>query len=241
MRTTDEDTAIPSLARRFSSNGYIVISNVLGSDKVASTLRQLAGVDDNTAGIRTLLEMPWCLRLADGLCSDSGVRSLLPSPAHLVQCTLFAKVHANNWLVSLHQDLSIPVAERVESTECRGWSQKEGQIFVQPPVSVLQELVAVRLYLDDCDARNGALRVVPGSHCLGRFTSAGAQHARDVRGETSVPVPRGGVMIMRPLLLHASSKASIDLPRRVLHYVFGPKMLPEGLRWPDRSEADVGK
>jgi hypothetical protein len=42
-----------------------------------------------------------------------------------------------------------------------------------------------------------------------------------------VPVPRGGAMVMRPPLLHASSKSRKDLPRRVLHFVFGPAELPE--------------
>ena len=29
--------------------------------------------------------------------------------------------------------------------------------------------------------------------------------------------PSGGVVVMRPLTIHASSKSSDDLPRRVLH------------------------
>jgi hypothetical protein len=36
---------------------------------------------------------------------------------------------------------------------------------------------------------------------------------------------------MRPLLLHASSKASGSSLRRVLHFLFGPRDLPHGLRW----------
>ncbi|WP_182990142.1 hypothetical protein [Massilia sp. Se16.2.3] len=36
---------------------------------------------------------------------------------------------------------------------------------------------------------------------------------------------------MRPLVLHASSKASGTSLRRVLHIVFGPPALPYGLRW----------
>jgi ectoine hydroxylase-related dioxygenase (phytanoyl-CoA dioxygenase family) len=91
--------------------------------------------------------------------------------------------------------------------------------------------LAVRVHLDDCDDRNGALRVVPGSHQLGRLTSSDAVRERDARGEICVAVPKGGAMLMRPLLLHASSKASIDGTRRVLHFVFGPRKLPHGLRW----------
>lgn len=75
-------------------------------------------------------------------------------------------------------------------------------------------------------------RVVPGSHRLGRLIPAQASLVREIRGDCPVPVAAGGVMLMRPLLLHASSKASIDSPRRVLHFVFGPPTLAEGLNWP---------
>jgi len=104
------------------------------------------------------------------------------------------------------------------------------------PVSVLESLVAVRLHIDDCDERNGTLRVVPGSHLLGRLKPELAQEVRRDLGERSVPVPRGGLMAMKPLLLHASSKAMGDGPRRVLHFLFGPPDLPEGLRWPLRRQ-----
>jgi hypothetical protein len=44
-------------------------------------------------------------------------------------------------------------------------------------------------------------------------------------------------MLMKPLLLHASSKVSIDSGRRVLHFVFAPAELPGGLRWPVRGRS----
>jgi ectoine hydroxylase-related dioxygenase (phytanoyl-CoA dioxygenase family) len=93
-------------------------------------------------------------------------------------------------------------------------------------------VLALRLHLDDCNERNGALRVVPGSHRLGRLTTAEAIRAKDERGEVCVAVPRGGAMLMKPLLLHASSKVLTDGARRVLHFVFAPEDLPGALRWP---------
>jgi Phytanoyl-CoA dioxygenase (PhyH) len=152
--------------------------------------------------------------------------------ARAVQCTFFAKSMERNWLVALQQDLRIPVAEHVDSIHCSGWSRKEGQLFVQPPLSVLDETLAVRIHLDDCNERNGALRVVQGSHRFGRLSSSSALAERDKLGEVVVSVSRGGAMLMRPLLLHASSKVSSDAARRVMHFVYGPMMLPEGLRWP---------
>ena len=133
--------------------------------------------------------------------------------------------------VALHQDLSIPVRERIANADCRGWSEKEGVLFVQPPVSVLESLVAVRLHVDDCPSEDGALKVVPASHTVGRLNSAGANRLRAAQGEEVVPVARGGAMLMRPLLLHASSKMESSMSRRVLHFVFGTRILPLGLMW----------
>ena len=46
-----------------------------------------------------------------------------------------------------------------------------------------------------------------------------------------VPTKRGDALLMRPLVLHASSKSSGSSLRRVLHFVFGPEVLPYGLAW----------
>ena len=183
-------------------------------------------------GTRRLIDIPWCAMLARRIAGDERVRELLPERAVAAQCTLFSKTIETNWLVPLHQDLSIPVAERVDSERCSGWSEKDGELFVQPPAQVLEQLLAVRLHLDDCNEQNGALRVVPGSHLLGRLDATKGQQERDRRGCVSVNVRRGGAMLIRPLLLHASSKISNDNPRRVLHFLFGPGALPDGLSWP---------
>jgi ectoine hydroxylase-related dioxygenase (phytanoyl-CoA dioxygenase family) len=219
--------------------GYAVIPGILPDNQVQRLSRLITSLADAVHGTRKLLDAPWCSELAEQLRVDPHLHPLLPSNAQVVQCTLFVKSVEKNWLVSLHQDLSIPVAERIESSQCSGWSQKEGDLFVQPPVAVLEDIVAFRVHLDDCNETNGALRVVSGSHRLGRLTSSAAMGERNRCGECSVAVPRGGVMAMRPLLLHASSKASLDAPRRVLHFVFGPSALPEGLRWPVRNRSVV--
>ena len=41
----------------------------------------------------------------------------------------------------------------------------------------------------------------------------------------------GAALVLRPLLLHASSKASGESRRRVLHFLFAPADPPNGLRW----------
>jgi ectoine hydroxylase-related dioxygenase (phytanoyl-CoA dioxygenase family) len=144
---------------------------------------------------------------------------------------LFDKSLGKSWSVTLHQDLSIPVKEKVDHPQCSGWSVKEGTLYVQPPMALLRHMVAVRLHLDDCGIENGPLRVVSGSHSLGRVSDAEMEAAQRTQGDTVCTVPRGGALVMRPLLLHASSKATARSQRRVLHFVFAPPNLPHGLSW----------
>jgi len=217
--------------------GYAVLPGFLESGEVDLIAHRADDIDTGCAGTRHMLDVSWCSDLAERLMADARFREAGPEYPHPVQCTLFTKSPNRNWLVSLHQDLNIPVAERVAGGQFLGWSEKGGDVFVQPPVEVLQGLLAVRVHLDDCDERNGALRVVPGSHQLGRLTAGDASKTRETRGEVIVPVPRGGVMLMKPLLLHASSKSLVDSPRRVLHFVFGPETLPAPLRWPIRERS----
>jgi hypothetical protein len=227
-----DSTAPSDIHERSAESAGVVVPELVSPAELAGLLLAVQDTSVDGAGTRRLIDAPWWQGFAQHLCESLQLRRVLSADLRAVQCTLFVKSTARNWLVSLHQDLSIPVAERVDCPGCSGWSEKEGDIFVQPPIEVLEQMVAVRLHLEHTDERDGALRVVPGSHRMGRLTSEAASCARRERGEVHVSVPRGGAMLMRPLLLHASSKTSMDTPRRVLHFVFGPHALPNGLKWP---------
>jgi hypothetical protein len=216
---------------QFKKDGYFVIPSVIDAVLNRRLGAFVGGLANGGAGSRRLLDEAWCTHLAGALRGDARIRSLLPRNAVAVQCTLFDKSPTKNWLVALHQDLSIPVMDRVDGPECSGWSEKEGQLYVQPPVKVLEQLVAVRVHIDDCTVESGALRVVPKSHLEGRLSKEQAEALRSQYGETLVPVGRGGALVMQPMLLHASSKAPSLASRRVLHFVFGPPSLPLGLEW----------
>lgn len=211
--------------------GFAILDRVIDAAACDAAIAALAGVPLGSAGSRRLLDQPWCADLARRLRAHALLRPLLPPDAVAVQCTLFDKSPERNWLVSLHQDLSIPVRERIEAPGCAGWSEKEGVTYVQPPPEVLASLLALRLHLDDCGANNGPLRVVPRSQALGLIADGMLASRRSELRAVDCPVPRGGVLAMRPLLLHASSKARSPGHRRVLHFVFGPAALPLGLRW----------
>lgn len=224
-------TAAPHSAEEFETRGFEVVEPVLEAGECLVMRRHVDSMGIVPAGERNVLAEDWCRALAQRLRRHFGIARRLPRDAVAVQCSLFAKSTQQNWLVALHQDLAVPVRERVESSRARGWSEKDGLLFVQPRLSVLEQLVAVRLHLDDCTGSNGALRLVPGSHRFGRLGSSQTQGLRSSAGEVLCAVSAGGVLLMRPLLLHASSKSTSEIPRRVLHFVFGPSQLPDGLSW----------
>ena len=220
-----------SMRRDIDNRGFFVVPNVLSVPQCDAAISEIASHISARPGSRSLMDDPWCQDLALALKRDSRIASVLPDAAVAVQCTLFDKSLETNWLVALHQDLSIPVRERVDSPQCVTWSVKEGVTFVQPPSPLLAELIAVRVHLDDCRLDNGPLRVIPGSHRFGRLSAEEAQAHRSANGEIACTASRGAALVMRPLLLHASSKALADVPRRILHFLFGPPVLPYGLRW----------
>lgn len=219
------------LEERFDADGFAVIPQVLSVQECDDIAALASSLADDTAGTRCLLPQAWCGALARRLREHPSVAAIVPATHVAVQCTYFEKSVGRNWLVPIHQDLSIPVAARVDHPDLRGWSDKEGSLFVQPPADLLAQLVALRVHLDPCGEEDGPLQFVPGSHRGGRLTPDEAQARRQAGPLVGCAMERGGVLAMRPLALHASSKASGGSRRRVLHFVFGPPALPHGLHW----------
>lgn len=215
----------------FEESGYAIVPLALQSNEVDRIELALDEVALTKAGTRNLLEAEWCRALAQRLRTLPELAQYVPSSSVAIQCTLFDKNADANWLVALHQDLSVPVRAPVSHPDLKTWSRKEGQNFVQPPVDLLNQLVAVRIHIDDCGPTNGPLRVVPGSHREGRLESSSAHRLREQTGEIACIVGRGGALVLRPLLLHASSKAVSANRRRVLHFLFGPRQVGYGLEW----------
>jgi hypothetical protein len=215
----------------FERRGYAITSGLVAPRETATISRALNRLAMRCAGTRNLLNHPWCCALVRRVKRRLASANALPPSFVGVQCTLFYKSASCNWLVALHQDLSIPVRARVDHPSLGAWSRKEGGHFVQPPVEVLESLVAVRVHVDDCTAENGPLRIVPASHLCGPLSGSAAVELRATLGEEACLVKSGDAILMRPLLLHASSKAVAPSCRRVLHVLFGPPALPHGLEW----------
>lgn len=215
----------------FADAGFWVSPPLFDGERLARLSAQTDALGIADAGERDLLALPFCQNLAAELRAHPDIGALLPAASVAVQCTYFEKSAGRNWLVPLHQDLSIPVSARSPDPQLRGWSDKADGLYVQAPDAVLQQLCAVRIHLDDCGLHDGPLRVVPGSHRHGRLDAAQALALRDAAEEITCLAPAGAALVLRPLLLHASSKSTGSSRRRVLHLLFGPPEPGHGLAW----------
>lgn len=219
------------MIQAFETLGFTLLAGILTDDDCARAAGMVRLANERACGTRCLLSQPWCADLAQRLQANPAIGSLLAPGSVAVQCTYFEKSSERNWLVPFHQDLNIPVAEQVCDPSLRGWSEKEGVLHVRPPLSVLRQLVALRVHLDDCGPDDGPLRVIPGAGLDAVIGESDFAAARGSAPEVVCAARRGDVLALRPLLLHASSKGHGVSRRRVLHFVFGSPLLPFGLRW----------
>jgi hypothetical protein len=145
----------------------------------------------------------------------SLIGSVFGEDYFVVKTIYFDKPAASNWFVAYHQDLTWSVQEKHTVTGFGPWTVKGNQYAVQPPVERLKDAFTVRIHLDDTDEQNGALKVVPASHQRGIIRPETIHWQQEK--EVICPVPKGGIMLMRPLLLHASGRTTNGKRRRVIH------------------------
>jgi ectoine hydroxylase-related dioxygenase (phytanoyl-CoA dioxygenase family) len=152
-------------------------------------------------------------------------REILGNDAFPFRATLFDKSPDANWLVVWHQDTALPLTRRGEMAGWGPWSVKEGIHYAHAPAHALDGVVALRVHLDDSTAHNGPLRAIPGTHKLGVLSDEAVVHLAQQSSSADCIVDRGGVLAMRPLLIHSSSKSQSDVPRRVLHIEYAQSMM----------------
>lgn len=238
------ESPVAHSSRRFVDDGFQILENVLSQsdcDVLAMELtvlfeKQQCASRRTIGGVRNVQHVS--SRVADIARSSKFaalIDNLTGEKMFPVKATLFDKTSQANWNVPWHQDLTIPVAGRIDSPGFGPWSVKDGVVHVQPPVHILGTMAAIRLHLDDSCAENGALRVIPGSHLHGELGAEEIMRWTTRHNPVVCEIPRGGVLLMRPLLLHASSAARQPSHRRVLHVEYSARDLPNGLKWSDWS------
>jgi ectoine hydroxylase-related dioxygenase (phytanoyl-CoA dioxygenase family) len=228
--------------------GFCVLPNVFGEEEIQFLIESLSRIDHEegvrTRGgvyaIRNLLHLS---PIIHAFACSAKVRSLaeeiLQDRALAVRATLFDKTAGANWLVPWHQDLTVCVQSRLDAPGYGPWTRKAGVWHVQPPASVLERMLSVRVHLDDCGESNGVLRVLPGTHLLGRLNADQIAEQERIATSVSCVVSAGGAVVMRPLLIHASSAASNAAHRRVIHIDYAACQLDGGLQWATPHPSDA--
>jgi ectoine hydroxylase-related dioxygenase (phytanoyl-CoA dioxygenase family) len=224
---------IKAVSRSIENNGYGIVPQVVTSEDIRCLLPDLeqSTSQRNRAGVRHLLNNPAVARLATDQRMLGIAQSVLGHDAFPFKATLFHKSSEANWLITWHQDTALPLCEKQQTPGWGPWSTKEGVIYAHAPASALERVVALRLHLDDSMEENGPLRVVPGSHRGGVLSDEQIENIVDKSEPVTCLVEQGGVIVMRPLIIHASSKSHSDKPRRVLHIEYAtPETVSPPLR-----------
>jgi ectoine hydroxylase-related dioxygenase (phytanoyl-CoA dioxygenase family) len=220
---------------QFEREGFAMTPSLLSSAEIAHLISLIEGSvspDRKRGGVRDIMHrVPELRAVADNRKVREFVEQVLGSQAFVVRTTLFDKTGSANWKVPWHQDVTIAIQERRDIDGYGPWSIKEGVTHVQPPAQVLERMITVRVHLDDCPASNGALRVMPGTHKLGKLNQNHIEkHIHEPRA-VYCEARSGEALVMRPLLLHASSSSVLPGHRRVLHFDYAATSLAEGLEW----------
>lgn len=147
----------------------------------------------------------------------------------LTKAIYFDKPSESNWFVAYHQDLIISVNKKMDYPNYINWTNKRGQLGVQPPINILENIITIRIHLDDTTKENGALKIIRESHRKGIIQIKSKDWQKEQ--EEICEVSAGGVMLMKPLTLHSSSRTSNGQRRRIIHLEFSNIKLIEDLNW----------
>jgi ectoine hydroxylase-related dioxygenase (phytanoyl-CoA dioxygenase family) len=227
------------ILRRVECDGYAIQEDILSEPEIDELIDAIERRQDGEGllrhariyAVRNLLELPEIRRLAESKPVRELVQAVVGNGAFPVRGILFDKIPEANWKVPWHQDVTIAVEEKEEIEGFGPWSTKAGILHVQPPAPVLERMISIRLHLDACDETNGALQVIPRSHRLGRIAEVEIPSILAQSQAHVCAVERGGALLMRPLLLHASSASQAPAHRRVIHLDFACEQLPSPLKW----------
>ncbi len=230
---------------RFDEDGYVLLPGCLAVSEIARTItgweevcRQnaadpaiLSGGDGQVSGARNLLRMwPEVIELARQPALLGSLLGLLGPEGGLVRGLFFDKPPGFGWALPWHKDYNVAVRAHGPIGRFTKPTTKAGVPHVEAPADLLGSMVTARIHLDEMIDENGPLRVIPGSHRSDRTDDD------PVRPPVVIRCRAGDVLLLRPLLTHASSHPSPTTTRhrRIVHLECAPCAdLPDGYQWHD--------
>lgn len=223
-------------------NGFTTIENIYSDKEIEQILIAIDQADKNKETFRKsddlfairqfLKEIPDSKNLIFNEKLKAIISNLYGNNYFIVKSIYFDKPKKSNWYVPYHQDLTISVDNKIELESFKSWTKKQNQYSVQPPIEILENIFTIRVHLDETNENNGALRVIPKSHTKKIYSPDSIDWKIEI--EKTCNVGKGGIMIMKPLVLHSSSRTSNNNRRRVIHIEFSNKELPIELNWAER-------
>ncbi len=199
-------------------------------------IQRLRGLFDECDRPGVRLDASALAAVADLVSRDGPVgkvaQRFFGQPTFAVRAILFDKSADANWSLDWHQDRTIAAAASVEADGYGPWTTKQGMIHVQPPQAVIESLITLRVHLDDVAFDNAPLRVVSGSHMLGRIAESKLESIVEGGEATTCLAKAGGIWAYKTAIVHASSASSNpQARRRVLQLDYADRELPLPLNW----------
>lgn len=212
--------------KAIQEQGFAIVPSVLSTRELIPILVSLADLEPprGRAGIRHVLNHPTVKVVAQNPRLMEMAQAVLGSAAFPFRATLFDKTPEGNRLLGWHQDVALPLQNKMESSDWGPWSEKEGVVYAHGPAAALEQVLALRLHLDDVTEDGGPLRALPGTHGLGILKPEEIERHSTYEQPVECIGARGAVVAMRPLVIHASSKSHSQAPRRVLHIEYAANL-----------------
>lgn len=216
----------------YQEKGYKIIEQVYSQKEVNQILDILkTKAIENKFGVREfLINKPELIKpiFTENLLRI--IKDIAPDCKQAIKSIYFDKPPNANWIVNWHQDLTINLKEKKEIVNFKNWRVNSERTIVQPSIDILKSIFTIRIHLDDCTRENGALRVIEASHKKGVIEIKGWMKEKPGT-ERICEVKQGGILIMNPLILHASRRTENQKNRRVIHIEFCDQELPDNLQW----------
>ena len=225
------------MIKNFNEKGFQIIEDVYSSDEIEDILNLLSTKQiENQFGVREfLIDHPDFHEKIFTENLKKVIQKISPQCEKSIKSIYFDKPPSANWIVNWHQDLTINLTNKKEVDNYKNWRTKEDRVVVQPNLEMLESIFTIRIHLDNCKKENGALRIIEGSHKKGVIKIT--DWIKEKEGiETICEVKKGGILLMKPLALHASRRTENNKNRRVIHIEFTELKLPTGLKWKEQIE-----